>query len=126
MLKHFVAPLFWAGIILFLSSIPSNDIPSFELWDLVKSDKIGHVIMYFVLSFQLMRGCIRQYASWKLRYNATSFAATMSIAYGGFIELYQHYFLTDRYGDWVDLAANAVGTILGVVAFRMIFSDYIR
>jgi hypothetical protein len=49
MLKHFVAPIFWAGIILFLSSIPSNDIPSFTLWDLVKSDKIGHVIMYGVL-----------------------------------------------------------------------------
>jgi VanZ family protein len=73
-----------------------------------------------------MRGCIRQYASWKLRYNATKFSVMVSIGYGGMIELYQQYFLTDRYGDWVDLAANVAGTILGVVVFRIIFSDYIR
>lgn len=82
--------------------------------------------MYGVLSFQLMRGCIRQYASWKLRYNATKFSVIASIGYGGLIELYQQYFLTDRFGDWTDLAANVVGTILGVMVFRIIFSDYIR
>lgn len=82
--------------------------------------------MYAVLAFQLMRGCIRQYGSWKLRYNATPFTMVISISYGGAIELYQQYFLSDRYGDWLDLASNVVGTILGVLAFRMIFSDYIR
>jgi VanZ family protein len=82
--------------------------------------------MYGVLSFQLMRGCVRQYKSWKLRYNATTFALTVTVCYGGVIELYQQYFLTDRYGDWVDMAANVVGAILGVVVFRIIFSEYIR
>lgn len=82
--------------------------------------------MYGVLSFQLMKGCIRQYASWRLRYNATLFSVIVSVGYGGLIELYQQYILTDRYGDWVDMVANVAGTILGVMIFRFIFSDYIR
>lgn len=126
MFRFFLAPIFWAAIILFLSSIPSKDLPNLSFWDLIKSDKIGHVIMYSVLAFQLMKSCIRQSASWKLRYNATAFALAVSISYGALIEIYQQFFLADRYGDWIDLLANAVGTFLGVFAFRLIFSEYIR
>lgn len=126
MLRFFIAPLFWAGIILFLSSIPAKDLPELTFWDLIRSDKLGHIFMYGILAFQLMRSLVRQYSSWQLRYYATVIAFIISVMYGGLIEVYQHYLIADRFGDWIDFLANIIGTFLGVVAFRFIFKEYLR
>lgn len=126
MIRFFIAPIFWAGIILLLSSIPAKDLPELTFWDLIKSDKLGHIIMYGVLAFQLMRSLVRQYSSWRMRYNATTIALIISVMYGGLIEVYQHYLIADRFGDWIDFLANIIGTFLGVVAFRFIFKEYLR
>jgi VanZ family protein len=126
MLRYFLAPLFWAIIILFFSSIPSSDLPDFSFWKLISFDKFAHVCMYSLLSFLIMKACFRQYSSWFIRYNAIKVTTFAGIIYGGFIELLQEYALVDRYGDWMDMVANAVGVFLGIVVFRLIFFEYIR
>lgn len=82
--------------------------------------------MYGVLSFQVMKACVRQFANKSLRYNAVWVTLVIGTVYGGLIELFQEYVLTDRSGDWMDLIANIVGTILGIILFRLIFFEYIR
>lgn len=82
--------------------------------------------MYAVLAFQVMKACIRQHSNWYLRYNSTKIALITSIVYGGLIEIFQEVMLADRYGDWFDFTANVVGTIFGVIVFRILFSEYIR
>lgn len=85
--------------------------------------------MYGILAFQLMRSLVRQYSSWQLRYYATVIAFIISVMYGGLIEVYQHYLIADRFGDWIDFLANIIGTFLGVVAsdsyLRSIFANYL-
>jgi VanZ family protein len=126
MFRSFLAPLAWALLILFFSTIPSADLPDFSFWTLVSFDKFAHVVMYAVLSFQVMKGSIRQYANKMLRYNATKVAVISSIIYGGAIELFQEYMLTDRYGSFLDMLANIIGAFLGIVIFRWIFTGYLR
>lgn len=121
MIRYYLAPIFWACIILFLSSIPSNDLPDFSFWTLFSFDKFVHAGMYGVLSFQVMKACVRQFANKSLRYNAVWVTLVIGTVYGGLIELFQEYVLTDRSGDWMDLIANIVGTILGIILFRLIF-----
>mgnify|MGYP000025902655 FL=1 len=38
----------------------------------------------------------------------------------GLIELAQAYCTTDRSGDWLDLAANAIGALAGIVLSGML------
>jgi len=126
MFRFYLAPLFWALTILILSSIPSKELPDFSFWKLFSFDKFVHVAMYGILSFQVMKACVRQYANWWLRYNAVRVSLVFGTIYGGLIELFQENVLIDRHGDWMDLISNIVGTILGIFLYRYIFNDYIR
>ena len=126
MLRYYFSPLFWAATILFLSSIPSKELPDFSFWKLFSFDKIAHVVMYCIFSFQVMKSCVRQYANWTLRYNAAKVAAITSIVYGGLIEVFQEYVLRDRHGDWIDLISNIIGTFIGIWLFKKVFIQYIR
>jgi VanZ family protein len=126
MLRYFLAPLFWASTILFFSTIPAEDLPNFSFWRLFSFDKVIHAAMYGLLAFLVMKAALRQYSSWYLRYNAVKVTAIGVTAYGALIELYQELLLTDRYGDWMDVLANLIGTILGICIFRIIFFEYIR
>lgn len=82
--------------------------------------------MYGILSFHVMKACVRQYANWWIRYNAVRVSFVFGTIYGGLIELFQENYLTDRHGDWMDLISNIIGTIFGIVLFKYIFNDYIR
>ena len=125
-MRYYFTPLFWALTILFFSSIPSKELPDISFWELFTFDKMAHVALYGIFSFQIMRACIRQYANWNIRYHAASIAAIVSVLYGAGIELMQHFLLTDRYGDWLDLLANIIGTLAGILLFKKIFYQYIR
>lgn len=126
MIRYYLAPIFWAGVILFLSSVPSNDLPDFSFWTLFTFDKFAHVAMYGVLSFQIMKACVRQYANWSIRYNAVKVTFFTATLYGGLIEIFQAYVLTDRHGDWMDLISNIVGIIVGIAIFKLIFHETTR
>jgi|SRR5688572_5481274 len=126
MLRYYFTPLFWAAVILFLSSVPTSELPDFSFWKLFTFDKVAHVFMYGVFSFQVMKSCIRQYANWYLRFNAGKVAGVTSIAYGGLIELFQEFALMDRHGDWMDLVADIIGALLGIWLFKIVFVEYLR
>ena len=126
MFRYYFTPLFWALTILFFSSIPSKELPDISFWRIFTFDKMAHIALYGIFSFQIMRTCIRQYARWNIRYHAASIAAVVSILYGAGIELMQHYLIADRYGDWLDFVANIIGTFTGILLFKKIFYQYIR
>ena len=126
MFRYYLAPIAWAAIILFLSIIPSSELPEFSLWRIFSFDKLVHAAMYGALTFQIMKALIRQYANWTLRYNAARISFITSTIYGGLIELYQEFLTPDRYGDWMDLISNIIGAIIGIILFRIIFIEYIR
>ncbi|MEY3344001.1 MAG: hypothetical protein RL090_1685 [Bacteroidota bacterium] len=126
MLKYFKAPLFWAILIWAFSSIPNSELPDFSLWRLLSGDKLIHAFLYAVLSFLLMGSSLKQFVYKKIHYNAIFFSIATSVLFGIGIELYQEFVLVDRFGDYVDAIANAIGAVIGVAVFRTLFREHIR
>ena len=82
-------------------------------------DKVAHLLMYATFAFLCLWGYRKQFISNGIAYQkkALLLALVISIAYGGVTELMQEYLVTSRTGDWVDFAADAVGTLVGVAIF---------
>ncbi len=88
--------------------------PKTELADIRLADKWAHLLMYGSLAFTLWT------EDWRMRRNPPSVPRILvlyagPVAMSGLIELAQAYCTTDRSGDWLDLAANAAGALLGIV-----------
>jgi VanZ family protein len=94
---------------LLLSSIILITITALSLWPLSTlpsvpgTDKTHHIIAYMILMFPIVLG----------RPNKWLLAATLLISYSGIIELIQPY--VNRHAEWMDLLANTIGILLGVV-----------
>src|SRR2546422_5538450 len=93
----------WAAVIFTLSSIPSLS-TGLGLWDTILR-KGAHLTEYAILGALLYRA---------LRREAPALAA--GIAYAGTDELHQH-FVRGRHGSPVDVAIDAVGVSLGMLAW---------
>ena len=90
--------IFLALIIGYLSLSPLDDLPKAP-----GGDKLHHFIAYACLTFPMMFT------------NAQKWPRIMlpAMAYGGAIELIQPY--VNRYGEWLDFAANSAGCLIGAV-----------
>jgi VanZ family protein len=126
MLRYFKAPLFWSILIWAFSSISNSELPDFSLWRILSGDKLIHIFLYGVLSFLLMGSSLKQFVYRKIRYNAIVFSLVTATLFGIFIELFQEFVLTDRFGDWADALANFAGSVIGILVFRALFREHIR
>jgi VanZ family protein len=73
-----------------------------------------------------MGSSLKQFVYRKIRYNATVFSLVTATLFGIFIELFQEFVLTDRFGDWADALANFAGSVIGILVFRALFREHIR
>jgi len=89
-------------------------ITTLSLWPLEKlpsvpgTDKTHHLIAYAVLMFPT---ALRKPDKWIM-------FGLLFIAYSGAIELLQPY--VNRYGEWLDMAANAMGVVCGLTIAELI------
>lgn len=93
--------------------------PKTELANVRFIDKWAHLLMYGSLAFVLWM------EDWRVRKASPSMPRTLAlyigpVAMSGLIELAQAYCTTDRSGDWLDLAANAIGALAGIVLSGML------
>jgi hypothetical protein len=99
----------WATFIFALSSIPSLG-TGHEGWDLVLR-KAAHLAEYAVLGALLARALSGALAAWAW------IAWFAGVVYAVSDELHQH-FVPGRHGSPVDVAIDAVGVAVGVLAVR--------
>jgi VanZ family protein len=105
----------WAGLIFALSSIPDLG-TGLGGWDLVLR-KAAHVVEYAVLGALLFRALSS--AGQPLRNgSAGTWAWMLGAAYAASDELHQH-FVPGRQASALDLAIDAVGVAVGVLAARL-------
>ena len=93
--------------------------PKTELANVRFIDKWAHLLMYGSLAFVLWM------EDWRVRKASPSMPCALALSIGpvamsGLIELAQAYCPTDRSGDWLDLAANAIGALAGIVLSGML------
>ena len=81
-------------------------LPSVVGWD-----KLGHFFMYFLLELLFLYALNfkkKGVFTWSL----------LAIVFSGITELIQHFFIVNRYGEWADFIANAIGIIIAYLIVR--------
>ena len=117
----FVCSLAWAGLIVYLSFFNSIiDVDASEPW-FENQDKFGHFIFYAVLSILLIKTLSIEISL----QDPINIGALISLVFGVLIELGQHFFTNDRFGDLMYLLANGSGILLMVVLITN-FPKYFR
>ncbi len=128
-IKNYHASVLTAVAIAILSLVHVPELPPDIEVPLI--DKWTHMLMYGTLCIIIWAEYWRSHSSDNrgnsLREKAlhfTAFAIAAPIAWGGAMELLQAYATTYRSGDWLDMAANAIGVLaatpLGIVLGRFI------
>jgi VanZ family protein len=95
--------------------MPGKSFPSSDWFAIFQFDKWVHAFLFMMLFF------IASYEWRKLIIEFSekrSFYSWIILAYclflGALTELIQHFFIPDRFGDWLDFIANSVGAFLGL------------
>jgi VanZ family protein len=106
--------LVWAATIFVLSSIPGSAYPP---TDIVNADKLVHIALYGLLGALCARGFARTTPLGPL--GIVAVAAPLATLYGMSDELHQR-FVPGRNSDWRDVAADAIGALLGAAVIALV------
>jgi hypothetical protein len=114
---YFAPAVIWGFFIVYFSLMPGNEVPE-VLTEI--NDKLVHATIYFTSAGLIYLGFIRYNFS-----NAiTSLALWSNIAIcilgGAVIEVLQYFWVANRNGDWQDFLANALGSLMSVLLFRLL------
>jgi VanZ family protein len=115
--KGFLPSLIWTIVIVILSILPGETVKSATFLDFWNVDKLGHLIVYLLHSYLLLLG-FRLALDKKVDKQQILISMLLGIGLGILLELIQYFFTQDRTFDLLDMLANAVGTILGMMLFK--------
>jgi VanZ family protein len=112
-LRPWFPSLGWAAVIFVLSSFPGSAYPQ---TDVANADKLVHAVIYGLLGGLVARGFVR--GSRMSLAPIVVLATVVATLYGMSDELHQR-FVPGRNSDWHDVAADAVGGLLGAAAVAL-------
>jgi VanZ family protein len=112
-LKPWFPALGWAAVIFVLSSFPGSAYPETHV---ANADKLVHAVVYGLLGALITRGFLRG-TGLRLA-SAAALAISLATVYGMSDELHQR-FVPGRNSDWHDVAADAVGALLGAALIAL-------
>ncbi|GAB3198593.1 hypothetical protein GCM10027293_15760 [Pontibacter aydingkolensis] len=95
--------------------------PSLSIWELFSFDSFAHAFLFGVLTFLMIVGLTKQFSYLKLRHYAIRASLAISFLFGIAVELMQHFFIYGRQGDIMDVIANTVGCLMGIVLFKWVY-----
>ena len=119
--------MFWRlnGIALFLTILagvlcltPGKDLASAPF---LSFDKFAHLLLFSLISLSWLVGLRKQNHFGYLRDNFFMLVIVVGIFYGIALELIQGAAFTDRFADWKDALADALGVIVGALVFLLVY-----
>ncbi|KAA5547532.1 VanZ family protein [Adhaeribacter rhizoryzae] len=119
-LKYHIPTLAWATVILFLTLLPTANMPPVPQWELISFMTASHAVVFFILTFLMRRGFYLQKANNSLRRHSGLYAVILSIIFGSIIEYLQSTLGWGRQGDIMDIVSNSIGTLLAIPAFNLV------
>lgn len=110
--------MLWALLIFILCTIPGKDIPHVSFLELLQFDKLVHAALFFILVLLLIRGLKTQINFTTLSRNSMIIASSVSIIYGGLLEVIQGSFFEGRNADIYDFIANTFGCAIALFLYK--------
>ena len=120
LLRAWLPPTLWALVIYMASALSGSALPPLPA---LNADKLVHACVYAVLGALLVRA-IRDSTRFG-RGASVLLAGLLATGYGASDELHQR-FVPFRSPDPADLAADAVGGLLGALTFTLIVARRLR
>ena len=111
----------WAAVIMLTTLLPSSSLPAVSVWALFSFDSFAHAFLFSILTFLMIVGLAKQFSFLRLKHSPIRYSLFISTMFGIFIELMQHYLILGRQGDIIDVLANTIGCLLGIVLFKWIY-----
>jgi len=121
-IKYLMPSILWGAIIFFIISIPKSTIPDSRLLAIKNIDKVIHITMFFIFSFLLCFGFLKQKVLQHPRNYFLTYAIIFGIFYGALTEIMQAVWFVSRSGNVLDFFANSLGAIIGALVFRAFFN----
>ncbi|MDX5418317.1 MAG: VanZ family protein [Hymenobacteraceae bacterium] len=115
--------IMWAAVIMVTTLLPSSSMPSLSIWELFSFDSFAHAFLFAVLTYLMIVGLKKQYTFPRLKHYAIRTSLVVSSLFGVSIELMQHFYITGRQGDIIDVLSNTIGCLLGILIFKWIYQQ---
>jgi hypothetical protein len=113
-LKHLQFSILLMGLILVLTLMPSNEVPSSSG---IQLDKIVHFVLFFSFAFSLIIGLLKQYF-WKImNRKALKFTIAIALSLAIVTEVLQYFMRVGRNFDWTDIGFNILGVLCAIIVF---------
>ncbi len=117
-----IAFVSWLVFITFSSLFSFSGMVKDSRFNIPYADKVVHFVFYFVLVFL---GVLAVKQSIKVKSdtkNTLVYAFLFAFFYGILMEFFQYFFTENRQGDILDVLANTLGAIAGVI----VISSYLK
>jgi len=121
-LKHQLPAILWAIFIYILCTSSGSGFKS-QTFLGIETDKLGHAFIFCVFVYFMMLGLISLWRFSFLLKRIRLIAFIISVAYAGIIEMIQHYYTSDRTGDYWDFVADIIGSMLGWLMFHSVYGN---
>jgi VanZ family protein len=108
--RRWLPPLLWAGVILFVTSVPAGLVPN----ELSPFDKAVHFGMYALFAVLLSR----QISEVTSRWRAVLLAVVIAVAFGAADEWHQR-FIAGRSSELADWRADSIGAAGGALLYAL-------
>jgi len=116
-LKNYYKTFLVLIIIFVLCFLPGNTANEISFFNFPFFDKLVHFGMYFIFSFVLFSDLRSDTELQKKQILLIILILTLFI--GGSIEIIQNYFIPMRSGDWFDLLADLVGSLIFILFYHI-------
>jgi len=117
-LRHFWKAYAWCMVITVLSFLPVDNTGP-DWFDFQHADKVLHVLFYGILAFLILWGIQQSSGSTSVYFKALVFSLIIIFAYGSILEFVQHYLITSRVGDKMDVLFNLIGWAIASTLFSV-------
>jgi VanZ family protein len=120
-LKNFRNVILWSVVIWTLSLLPGRHLPAIpDFYQLLKPDKIIHLILFAAFVFLLLQSILKQYGYGFLRFYGIIIALITGIGFGALTEYLQYSININRSGNIYDFIANTLGCLIGLALFLIL------
>jgi VanZ family protein len=108
--------IFWIITITILSLMPSSSIPDNTWGSQFQIDKLVHIVLYSIYTWLLGRYLCNK---WTKSNILLGLAFGITVVYGIFMELLQYYLSPSRFFEMLDIIANIIGSIVGLIFLKI-------